>query len=219
MIIEVEHHDNFPNQHGFKSFLKYFPTRFAVDQAYKENRRVIYAFKDGDEIEEVDTLFIDAIIDLKNRISNPEIWICPIPASKIERNRRRYFNFCQRITAASNTRNGFDFISPINDRSEIHIGTARNYDNVLSSLSFDQRIRNKKIILIDDVITTGKSFRLISKHLQRLGASAIYGIMLAKTHWQSQELNILEEGTVPNEEPPEVPLDLEFREDLDNFFA
>jgi len=219
MRIEVEHHDNFPNQNGFKSFLKYFPTRFSVDQEYKENRRIIYAFKDGDEIEEVDNLFINAIINLKGRIGNPELWICPIPASQIERNRRRYFQFCQRISTSSNTRNGFNLISPIEDRGEIHLGASRNYDTVLSSLRFDVGVSNKKIILIDDVITTGRSFRIISRQLQRLGASAVYGIMLAKTHWLSQDLNLLEEGTVPNEEPPDVPLDLEYREDIDNFFS
>ena len=218
MKVEIENHDGYPQNFGFKSFLKYFPTRYSVSHEYQENRQIVYSFKDGTEIPAVDQLFVSAINHLKNAIRNSEVWICPIPSSTLDRNFNRYFELCQRITNYSNTNNGYHLITPMDDRPEIHVGGNRNYENVLTSLFFDPEINRKKIILIDDVITTGKSYKLISRKLRELGASSVFGIMLAKTHWPSESVSILEEGIVPHELPPEVPLDLEYREDIDNFF-
>lgn len=183
MLVEIEHHNNYPAPLGFKTFIKYYPTRYEVSRDYQDNRRVVYSFKDGAIIPAVDTLFTQAISDLKNQNRGKSFWLCTIPSSTIDRTNERYRDFCSRISNMASVNNGFSMLMPKEDRDEVHAGGTRNYDRVLSSIQFDPNIRGKNIILIDDVITTGKSFRLISTKLRQLGASSVYGIVLAKTHW------------------------------------
>jgi len=182
MIIENELHNNFPNNLGFKTFLKYYPIKFDVSQDYRDNRTAVYRFKDGYENINVDNLFITAINEFKRNKNYLNYWLCVIPASTIIKTQSRFEDFCERISDATDVNNGYDLIEPIEDRDEVHLGGHRNYSHILESLEFGE-ITGKHIILLDDVVTVGRSFRIISNHLITLGARSVNGIMLAKTHW------------------------------------
>lgn len=217
MLVEIETHRNFPSSGGFKTFLKYYPSRYDVSSEYENNRQAVYSFKGGEEIPQVDQLFADAIKHLKQIKNNIPFWICPIPSSTLERTIARYQNFCLRVSNLASTNNGYNLLKPIQDRPEIHIGQKRVYDNVLNSIEFSSNINGKNIILVDDVITTGKSYKIISDHLQSIGARSVFGLMLAKTYWPSPIIQVLDEGDLPNEPPPNIPPDLEYREPIDDF--
>lgn len=219
MKIEIEHHNNFPSPFGFKTFLKYYPTRYEVSEDYRDNRRVVYSFKDGDQLSYVDDLFVKAINELKTLKKNIPFWLCTIPSSTIERTESRYSDFCERVSTKSAIHNGYNLLTPIENRDEVHKGGKRNYDHVLSCIKFNTSISGKNIILIDDVITTGKSFRLISAKIKQMGASSVFGIMLAKTHWLEDDNDFIpEEDDADVSDPPNVPPDLEYREPLDDDF-
>ena len=52
----------------------------------------------------------------------------------------------------------------------------------MSGIVFDpDYIEGRDILLIDDILTTGMSFTLIKRELEKLGANSVTGIFLAKT--------------------------------------
>jgi predicted amidophosphoribosyltransferase len=191
--MKVEPYFHNENKVNYIACLKYYPTKFTVDKEYQLNRKVVYEFKDGKKNDQVDKLFVTIIDILKNKNPMKSYWLCPIPASKIISNNNRYNNFCERISNSAGISNGFSMIKPIKDRDQVHIGAERNYSEILESIQFSS-ISGKDIILIDDVITVGRSFKMISNHLYNLGAKSVYGILLAKTNWIETVQNITTES-------------------------
>jgi predicted amidophosphoribosyltransferase len=186
LLVEKEHHDNYPANLSWVSFLKYYAKRYEVATPYVLNRQFIYSFKEGNHIPAIDNLFIQEIN--KRKLANPAMnfWFCAIPASKAQKTQMRFQQFCQRISAVTKINNGYTMLQNKEDRAEIHIGGSRDYSKVISSIAFNQ-ISGKNILLCDDVATLGRSFRVVSAHLMQLGAKSVFGIMLAKTHWLEED--------------------------------
>ena len=52
----------------------------------------------------------------------------------------------------------------------------------LLDLQFTRRyIRGKNVVLLDDVLTTGESFRQLQRKMKQLGALSVIGVFLGKT--------------------------------------
>jgi predicted amidophosphoribosyltransferase len=220
MKIEFEMHNGFPGNLGYATFIKYFPTRFNVEEKYKANRKIVYDFKEGNYNSIVDDLFIKAINSMLNQTQKTKFWFCPIPSSTISTTQNRFHDFCDRISNKTGINNGYSLIQSSANRNQVHIGDNRDYSKVINCINFNS-ISGKNILLCDDVVTTGKSFKLIANHIMSLGANSVRGLMLAKTHWigdEKKEISMIEEGILPNQEPPDVPPDLEYREPTDDFF-
>ena len=70
-----------------------------------------------------------------------------------------------------------------NTRSQT--GLARKYrlDNLSGSLSinYPQKIRRKRILLIDDVMTTGSTVNLCAGQLKKAGAKSVIVLCIART--------------------------------------
>ena len=57
------------------------------------------------------------------------------------------------------------------------VGMAGHY-----GLQFTRRyIRGKNVVLLDDVLTTGESFRQLQRKMKQLGALSVIGVFLGKT--------------------------------------
>ena len=54
--------------------------------------------------------------------------------------------------------------------------------DILQNLQFTRRyIKGKNIVLPDDVLTTGESFRQLKRKMEQLGALSVVGVFLGKT--------------------------------------
>ena len=54
--------------------------------------------------------------------------------------------------------------------------------DILRNLQFTRRyIRGKNVVLLDDVLTTGESFRPLQRKMKQLGALSVIGVFLGKT--------------------------------------
>ncbi len=54
--------------------------------------------------------------------------------------------------------------------------------DILRNLQFTRRyIRGKNVVLLDDVLTTGESFRQLQRKMKQLGALSVTGVFLGKT--------------------------------------
>jgi predicted amidophosphoribosyltransferase len=165
----------------FTSLSKYYPTRFQVEKEYQDVRGFIYSFKDGINSTQFGGTLANMITQTAFLPRN-EWWICIIPASTQSKTRTRFFNFCNALARGTAMNNGYDLIYDTIDRDAIHAQADRNTINILDSLGF-QDVTGKKILLFDDVYTTGKSFFKVATKLTELGASEVYGMFLGKTTW------------------------------------
>lgn len=75
---------------------------------------------------------------------------------------------------------GFKAIWIEEDREQLK-GKGKDKD-ILQNLQFTRRyIKGKNIVLLDDVLTTGESFRQLKRKMEQLGALSVAGVFLGKT--------------------------------------
>lgn len=75
---------------------------------------------------------------------------------------------------------GFKAIWIEEDREQLK-GKGKDKD-ILQNLQFTRRyIKGKNIVLPDDVLTTGESFRQLKRKMEQLGALSVVGVFLGKT--------------------------------------
>lgn len=149
-----------------------------VDLKIKQVRALVFGFKDGLNIQKYVDIFYKAVIEKKLIVVKHETVLIPIPASTQIKTRNRFNAFCDSLSRKLGVSNGYGAISTT-DHTAFHNGADRN---ILPHLSFDvQKIRGKRILLLDDVITSGRTFQAISDKLYSLGAKSVQGIFLAHT--------------------------------------
>lgn len=163
-------------------YMAYYPTRFKVSEELQEVRRDIWNFKDG-------TISTQVAESLKEDISQygltqpmNEWWLCIIPASTEEKTRIRFMAFCETYCQGTQINNGYNLLKVQGQREARHLTKDRNSISILNSIDFGS-VRGKRILLFDDIYTTGRSFTRVARHLTFLGAIEVVGLFLGKTHW------------------------------------
>lgn len=170
------------NGYNYVAYLPYYPTRFSVERKLEEVRKIIWNFKDG----RISTLVAEALAQNAGEyVSAPHSdWhLCVVPASTSQKTIVRFKEFCEKFCELTGIINGYNLISNLNDREAKHTQEDRNSIDILSSMDFSTSIRGKKILLFDDIYTTGKTFSKVTSKLDRSGAKEIRGLFLGKTHW------------------------------------
>ena len=108
-----------------------------------------------------------------------------IPASTQKRTEMRFSQFCKDVSQKTGIHNGYELISSIGEREAKHNAADRN-QVILSDSIMIGDVMDKNIVLVDDVYTTGNSFRTVAQILRQGGAQRIVGLFLAKTCWPSK---------------------------------
>lgn len=118
---------------------------------------------------------------IKNKIFNlNEYVLAIIPASTEHKTRKRFYNFCNIVTNLTKICNGYSCITLNKERMNLS-GTINL--NKTDNLNYDVNIiANKKIILIDDIITTGDSFIQNAQKLMLYNAKSVTGIFFGETY-------------------------------------
>lgn len=106
--------------------------------------------------------------------------LIPIPALTRERQRKRFPVVCYYLSEWLGIKDGFKAIWIEEDRKQLK-GKGKDKD-ILRNLQFTRRyIRGKNVVLLDDVLTTGESFRQLQRKMKQLGALSVIGVFLGKT--------------------------------------
>lgn len=166
----------------YEFIFKYYPVRYEVSEDLKRTRQFIYEFKDGINTKNAADYFIKVInsTDLYD-----DWWLCIIPASTRLKSEIRFKNFCDYVCMKTRLNNGYSLITNRNDRDASHLQKDREIINRDETIRFGE-VKGKKIILFDDVFTTGKSYKWTSNKLKQLGVRKVYGIFLSKTFWMDE---------------------------------
>lgn len=165
---------------SYSYVLEYIPTRFSATFDQCNDRRSVYNFKDrGDCSEKIFQGFVAGIKNFVGCNKNDYV-ICFIPASSSAKTSIRYYNLAQRLQNATGVKACFSAISRSYDKASGYLNGKSG--NPIEGMAFDNScFRGKKVILIDDVITRGTTFRMTANRLMELGAEDVMGLFVAKT--------------------------------------
>lgn len=163
------------NYHYLKDYL---PVRYQANAQQLADRQTCYNFKDGNINDEVKSGFLNKIQEITN--GEKTGWaICFIPASTKSKTQTRYKKLAEAIQA-SGYMVAIDAIYNEHDHEAGHL-TGKT-GNPIEGFGFNTSgIAGKKIIVIDDIITRGKTFQMVAEKLMAMGATTVTGLFLAKT--------------------------------------
>ena len=149
-----------------------------VDNEIKTVRKFIYSFKNGHEadIEYAAKIIVESVKKKKIDLENTCLMI--IPASKPENTNKRFQKFCSIVAKDLKIENGFNYLSAVE-----HEETKGSIDkNIVPYLILQpEQYNGKNVLLFDDVITSGTSFKQVAAKLLETGAKSVTGVFLAKT--------------------------------------
>lgn len=184
----------FPLDNRFQGFFRldgslclylydYCPVR-RNDKITVEGKKVsnaVYRFKNGEET----ALFVKLFSIATSRIraiqgNRHRAVLIPVPASTRERHSVRYEEFCRRLSDDMGTANGYGAITVAHDRPQ-YKGSRREEDRTANLEFHPEHFKDKCVLLLDDVLTTGTSFIQQRRKLIGYGAKFVIGLFLAKT--------------------------------------
>ena len=159
--------------------MEYLPTRYEASQSEWNNRRAVWNFKDGN----CSSVIIDSLVNYVNHIvcgNKSDYVICFIPASTSYKTSNRFGYVSQKLTNRTGVQATLSAIKKSTDSESGHI--AGKSCNPTADFEFDSYyFRGKKVILIDDVITRGRTFSDTAIKMINKGALSVVGLFVAKT--------------------------------------
>lgn len=166
----------------------YIPKRFAASEEEQHIRQIIYGFKDGRYHPTLLAYVMRIATEIQKKCFNSsnDVYLCIIPASTAEKTNNRFNKFCADMCTNSGLKNGYSLIGNKEDREAKHLAEDGGADNISKYLVIGD-VKNKNIILLDDVITRGRSFNQTSDELKAAGATKIIGLFLGKTTWKEEQ--------------------------------
>lgn len=73
-------------------------------------------------------------------------------------------------------------------RSQTHLSAQERQENVADAFVADAAVRGKRLLLIDDVFTTGATLNACATALAKAGADTVYGLALATSPFSTGEI-------------------------------
>lgn len=165
----------------------YYPQRMhnwiAEDQWLFAN--MVYLFKEGKD--ECGTQFAQAFKALRPA---SDITIMFMPCSTQERYHTRFSPLAKFFFKFRGVQSGLAYITFTDEREPKH--TARQRDKIKENSNYiiSEAVRGRKVIIVDDLLTTGKSLTSYAKNLKKSGAEIIGAIFLAKTFQLPSEAKV-----------------------------
>ena len=163
---------------NYQYLKEYLPVRYQANAQQLADRQTCYNFKDGYLNDEVKSGFLNKIQEITN--GEKTGWaICFIPASTKSKTQNHNKKLAEAIQA-SGYKVAIDAIYNEHDHEAGHL-TGKT-GNPIEGFGFNTSgIAGKKIIVIDDIITRGKTFQMVAEKLMAMGATTVTGLFLAKT--------------------------------------
>lgn len=168
-------------------FYDYLPTKYMANKREWQIREMIWHFKDGDNekvTSKVASLIAKQIRKQYGDKANQMLFIC-VPASSEEKNRQRYAQFCEEVSALSGIRNGYTTVKVEGGRLAIHEAKDGKRIKNTQIITFDaEALHGKQCIVFDDIITNGHSYARFATALEAQGAEVVSGYFLGRTLMQ-----------------------------------
>lgn len=111
--------------------------------------------------------------------------IVPVPLHK-SRKRARGFNQSELLAQNLAGRLGLSYLTPLirhkNSKRQVDLEKTQRFENVKNSITAGsaKELRGRKIIVVDDVATTGATLNECAKALKAAGAAEVWGLVVAR---------------------------------------
>ena len=159
--------------------MEYLPTRYEANSREWDNRHAVWNFKDGVCSNSILNDMSETINDIVNGRES-EYVICFIPASTKSKTINRFATVARKLTERTGVKATLSGIYKTSDSEAGHISGKSS--NPTADFCFDSSVfRGKKVILVDDVITRGRTFVLTADKMMANGATSVEGLFVAKT--------------------------------------
>ena len=173
---------------GFEYFYyyDYIPMRIQTTEALDVKRKFLHKFRDGLIDPEVIAKKITS--DLGSfQLTSPisDWWLCVVPALNQEITDRRFKLCCDLICEKSGMNNGYALIKNIPHTEMTMYQIDRRVADMRGHCIFD-RFRGKRVLIVDDVLNTGKTFTTIANTLIDQGAIEVKGVFIGKLSWDEK---------------------------------
>lgn len=160
--------------------MEYLPTRYEADSSEWENRHEVWNFKDG----HCSTRILNRIIEFIEKETSCEnksdYVICFIPASSKIKTRNRYSFLANELTKRTGIKATLEAIIKTTDTESGHL-CGKSLDPTADYIFNANLFKGYKVILIDDIITRGRTFKDTTRKLISNGAIDVTGIFVGKT--------------------------------------
>ena len=162
---------------------EYIPQRFLSRATFEQRdiSRMIIAFKDGRNVYSrwAAHQFARALaaVDMK------DVVVVCIPASTMAAHVRRWKRFSSDLCRLTGAVNGFDRVQVSGSRKRAHItGEYELATNIKHYVHIDaDYFRGKRVLVIDDIYTTGQSSAAFISVMQAAGADVLMALFLGRT--------------------------------------
>lgn len=156
--------------------MDYLPARYAASAEQFKNRHEIFSFKDGRCSQRI----LRGLVIGVNRIKTSNTVVCFVPSSSHIKTIRRYKDLSLRLSHLTKIPCSYEAISkPVDSESGYLAGKS---DNPAASFVFDGSFFvGKNVILIDDVMTRGRTLESTANELKQFGAVSITGLVVGRT--------------------------------------
>lgn len=167
-------------RHNYNYLLEYIPVRYqGLSAKQLQDREDVFNFKDGSASASVKN---GLLTNIRNIVStNPAHWVvCFIPASTKAKTYNRFSSLALYLSREAGCDVYIDAIINTADKESGHISGKSN--NPTQDFLINQSyIMGKNVIVIDDVITRGRTFDDTADKLLQTGAISVQGLFVAKT--------------------------------------
>jgi hypothetical protein len=161
-------------------FYWYYPTKFHnITAASEDARRLVWKFKAGGTHSQA---HVSSIVKEKLRSTFgsdcSELTFVCVPASSADRNENRYRAFSEDVCKELGMTNAFDKIKVTRDAVPRNLGGDGAAEYTIEHTFFS----GKKVVLFDDVVTTGHSIKWFKDILESYGATVICVLSIGRTY-------------------------------------
>ena len=195
LLESVQTWHTLPGGIKYNYLFNYYPTTCDFEATEEEwaHRRLIWDFK-NDPDKNIDperheyvlkVLIRKLLFALEKEFSGSEymsyLTLVCLPASTKDKNEARYKDFSQRLCKVTCMENGFEHIHIIKDglsKNSPENTTGHSFQPVVR---FDDWLKDKYVLLFDDVITKGNTMLKYKTMLEKKGATVVGGYALGKT--------------------------------------
>ena len=161
----------------------YVPQRFLgrVPLEQKILNMMILGFKDGRNV--YSRIFARQMARALSEIDMSDVVVVCVPASTRYSHVRRWKQFSAMLCRLTGAIDGFDRVQVSGSRRRAHItGECELATNIKHYVHIDADFfRGKKVLVIDDIYTTGQSSTAFIGAMQAAGATVVMAMFLAKT--------------------------------------
>ena len=156
------------------------PTRYSASERDWDNRHAVWNFKGGSCSLAVLNDLVKNVNQIVGGQRKSDYVICFIPASTKSKTKTRYASVAQRLASITGVEATLSAITKTVDSASGYL-SGKSCDPT-ADFSFNANLfRGKTVILIDDVITRGRTFCDTAEKLMSRGASEVIGLFVAKT--------------------------------------